>query len=229
MRIMQAPRQQVAAATTDKPKFQTCFAVLGWPAPNSFDTLQRAKDTLTRLISCTCTGQIRLWIHICAHKFDSGCNIFTNCSNRDTKCNVWALVYGLCNYLDDNNCTLLLHKGTVCLHECGLHFVIIVVFDKAGPLMQRLLRLEAKVTRHSFVQFLELSRSDPPMPELSSKFAVLLVFSRRLFRLVPYEIRYYVCCFVQREGPNSPGGNGNRHAIGDHEAQVVGAVVDGHS
>ena len=35
-------------------------------------------------------------------------------------CNVWALVYGLCNYLDDKGRTLLLHD--IMQITCMLHY-----------------------------------------------------------------------------------------------------------
>ena len=35
-------------------------------------------------------------------------------SGHCSSCHVWALVYGLCNYLDDNGRTLLLHRCRRC-------------------------------------------------------------------------------------------------------------------
>ena len=38
----------------------------------------------------------------------------------ESHCNVWALVYGLCNYLDDSGHTLLLHSQA-CVPAAGGH------------------------------------------------------------------------------------------------------------
>ena len=45
---MNSPRQEVAAATIHKPRVHTYFAVFGFPAPSSFDTLQATCQTLLR-------------------------------------------------------------------------------------------------------------------------------------------------------------------------------------
>ena len=47
--------------------------------------------------------------------------VATGCRFDHRKCSVWALVYGLCNYLDDNGRTLLLQQVPLKTLRAGLH------------------------------------------------------------------------------------------------------------